>query len=101
MIAHHCADALEFRVNILLLPAFAFQAPNQRMKKEPRGFVTVNESPSKVNPAENHKHHASIHFMFYNFCRIHETLRVTPAMQAGLTDHVWDLEEIVALIEKD
>ena len=34
--------------------------------------------------------------MHYNYCRIHQTLRVTPAMQAGLTDHVWELEELVA-----
>jgi len=36
--------------------------------------------------------------MHYNFCRIHQTLRITPAMEAGLTDHVWTLEEVVALI---
>jgi hypothetical protein len=39
--------------------------------------------------------------MHYNFCRIHQTLRVTPAMQAGLTDHVWELEELVGLLEAD
>jgi len=38
-------------------------------------------------------------FMHYNYCRIHQTLRVTPAMQAGLTDHVWELEELVKLID--
>jgi IS1 family transposase len=37
----------------------------------------------------------ALHFMFYNFCRIHETIRVTPAMEAGLTDHVWDIAEMV------
>jgi len=36
--------------------------------------------------------------MYYNFCRVHETLRVTPAMRAGLTDHVWSIEELCALI---
>ncbi len=36
--------------------------------------------------------------MFYNFCRVHQTLRVTPAMEAGVSDHVWDLEEIVNLM---
>jgi hypothetical protein len=48
---------------------------------------------------ENHKHAAAIHFMHYNFCRIHTALRVTPAMEAGIADHVWPLEEMVALIE--
>jgi len=57
------------------------------------------------NPAENGKsfnlNHAlnvTLHFMHYNCCRIHQTLRVTPAMQAGLTDHVWEIEELAALI---
>jgi hypothetical protein len=38
--------------------------------------------------------------MFYNFCRIHQTLKVTPAMEAGLTDHVWSLEELCVLMPK-
>jgi hypothetical protein len=37
--------------------------------------------------------------MHYNFCRIHKTLRVTPAMAAGVTDHVWSVADIVAMIE--
>jgi hypothetical protein len=37
--------------------------------------------------------------MHYNFCRIHQTLRVTPAMEAGLSKHVWELEELVALLD--
>jgi hypothetical protein len=36
--------------------------------------------------------------MFYNFCRAHQTLRVTPAMEAGLADHVWTVEELVSLL---
>jgi hypothetical protein len=38
--------------------------------------------------------------MYYNFCRVHQTLRVTPAMEAGLTDHVWTLEELVGLLQQ-
>jgi hypothetical protein len=37
-----------------------------------------------------------LHFAFYKFCRIHSTIRVTPAMQAGIADHVWDLAELLA-----
>ena len=37
---------------------------------------------------------------YYNFCRVHQTLRVTPAMEAGLSDHVWSLEELVGLLEQ-
>ena len=44
-------------------------------------------------------HAVSIHFMYYNFGRIHNTLRVTPAMAAGITDHVWSLEEIAGLAD--
>jgi hypothetical protein len=40
----------------------------------------------------------ALHFMHYNFARVHQTLRVTPAMEAGIADHVWSLEEIVALL---
>jgi len=47
---------------------------------------------------ENHKHAAAIYFMHYNFCRIHATLRVTPAMECGLTDHVWSLEVVLNLM---
>jgi len=46
---------------------------------------------------ENHVAMVAIHFMHYNFARIHKSLRVTPAMAAGLSDHVWPLEEIALL----
>ncbi len=48
---------------------------------------------------ENHAHAVALHYMFYNFARIHKTLRVTPAMQAGVSDHVWSLEEIAKLAD--
>jgi hypothetical protein len=40
----------------------------------------------------------ALYFRYYNFGRVHQTVRVTPAMEAGLADHVWAIEEIVALI---
>jgi len=46
---------------------------------------------------ENLAHAVSLHFMYYNFARIHRTLRVTPAMEAGVSGHVWSLEEIAGL----
>jgi hypothetical protein len=48
---------------------------------------------------ENHEHMLAIYFMFYNFARVHQTLRVTPAMEAGLTSHVRTIEEVVNLLE--
>jgi hypothetical protein len=40
----------------------------------------------------------SLYFMYYNFARVHPTLRVTPAMEAGIADHVWSIEEIIGLL---
>ena len=42
----------------------------------------------------------AIYHAYYNFCRVHQTLRVTLAMEAGLTDHVWSLEELVGLLDR-
>ena len=47
---------------------------------------------------ENHIAALAIHYMHYNFCRIHQTLRVTPAMEAGISDHVWSISEVVGLL---
>lgn len=48
---------------------------------------------------ENHEHAIAIHYMYYNFGRIHKTLRVTPTMEAGVSDRVWSLEEIAKLAD--
>jgi hypothetical protein len=47
---------------------------------------------------ENLKAALALHFAWYNLCRIHSTLRATPAMEAGVTDHVWTLEDLVGLL---
>jgi hypothetical protein len=51
------------------------------------------------DPVENLEHAVALHFMHYNFCRVHQSLRVTPAMEAGVSDHVWSLEEVIALLD--
>ena len=48
-----------------------------------------------VRKLENHGHAVALYFMHYNFCRVHKSLRVTPAMEAGLTDHVWEIDELI------
>jgi hypothetical protein len=63
-----------------------------------RRFTRLTNGFSKK--LENHVHMIALYAVFYNFTKIHKTLRVTPAMQAGLTDHVWDMEEIVRLLEE-
>jgi len=70
---------------------------NLSMRMGMRRFTRLTNAFSKK--LENHMHAISIYFMHYNFARVHQTLRVTPAMEAGVSDHVWTLEEIVALVE--
>ena len=69
---------------------------NLTMRMTNRRFTRLTNAFSKK--IENHQHAIAINFAHYNFCRIHKTLRVTPAMEAGLTDHVWEIEELLALI---
>ncbi|QNI32895.1 IS1 family transposase [Alloacidobacterium dinghuense] len=71
---------------------------NLTMRMHMRRFTRLTNGFSKKQ--ENHAHAVALHFMYYNFCKVHKTLRVTPAMQAGLTDHIWTLEELCALIPK-
>jgi hypothetical protein len=61
-----------------------------------RRFTRLTKGFSKK--LENHEHALALYFMYYNFCRIHQTLRVTPAMEAGVTDHVWSLYEVIGLL---
>jgi len=62
-----------------------------------RRFTRLTNAFSKK--LENHEAAIALHFMHYNFARVHQTLRVTPAMQAGISDHVWNLGEIVRLLD--
>lgn len=70
---------------------------NLTMRMSMRRFTRLTNGFSKK--VENLACAVALHFMHYNFCRIHQSLRVTPAMQAGLSDHVWTIEEMVALID--
>lgn len=69
---------------------------NLTLRMSCRRFTRLMNAFSKK--VENHAHAIALHFIYYNFGRIHKTLRVTPAMEAGLSDHVWSLEEIAALV---
>jgi IS1 family transposase len=69
---------------------------NLTMRMSMRRFTRLTNGFSKK--AENHVHAVSLHFMHYNFARIHKSLRITPAMAAGVSDHVWTMEEIAALV---
>jgi IS1 family transposase len=70
---------------------------NLTMRMSMRRFTRLTNAFSKK--FENHCHAVAIYFAYYNFCRIHQTLRVTPAMEARLTDHVWNVEDLLALLD--
>lgn len=69
---------------------------NLTMRMGMRRFTRLTNGFSKK--IENHIASIALHFMYYNFCRIHQTLRVTPAMEAGISDHVWSIEELIGLL---
>lgn len=70
---------------------------NLTMRMHMRRFTRLTNGFSKK--VEAHANAVALHFMYYNFVRIHASLRVTPAMAAGVTDELWEIADIVALIE--
>jgi IS1 family transposase len=70
---------------------------NLTMRMGMRRFTRLTNAFSKK--AENHGLMVSLHFMHYNFCRIHKTLRISPAMAANVSDRLWSIEDIVNLID--
>jgi IS1 family transposase len=71
---------------------------NLSMRMGNRRMTRLTNAFSKK--AESHAHAMAVYFMHYNFVRIHQTLRVTPAMAAGVTDRLWELSDLVAVLEK-
>jgi IS1 family transposase len=69
---------------------------NLTMRMSMRRFTRLTNAFSKK--IENHIASLAIHYMHYNYCRIHQTLRITPAMAAGISDHVWSIDEVISLI---
>ena len=69
---------------------------NLTMRMSMRSFTRLTNGFSKK--AQNYAHAVALHFMHYNFCRVHKTLRVTPGMESGLEQHPWTIEELVELL---
>lgn len=69
---------------------------NLTIRMAMRRFTRLTNGFSKS--VINHGHAIALHMVHYNFCRVHQSLRVTPAMEAGITDHVWEIDELVALL---
>lgn len=72
---------------------------NLTMRTHMRRFVRRSNGFSKK--IENHALAVSLHFMYYNFCKIHKTLRCTPAMEAGISSKLWEIEDIAALVKEE
>jgi IS1 family transposase len=72
---------------------------NLTMRMNMRRFTRLTNAFSKK--VENHAAAVALHYMYYNFCRIHQTLRVTPAMEARVSDHIWSLEEVAGLLDAE
>ena len=70
---------------------------NLTMRMQMRRFTRLTNAFSKK--IENHEAAVALHYMHYNFARVHQTLRVTPAMEAGISNHVWTIREIVDLLD--
>ena len=70
---------------------------NLTMRMSMRRFTRLTNAFSKK--IENHAHSVALHFLWYNFGRIHKTLRVTPAMAAGVADSPWDYEDVVKVLD--
>jgi hypothetical protein len=70
---------------------------NLTMRMHMRRFTRLTNAFSKK--LENHIAAVSLHFMYYNFVRIHQTLKVTPAMAAGVTERLWEIADIVKLVD--
>ncbi len=70
---------------------------NLTMRMSMRRFTRLTNAFSKK--LENHHHAQALYFMYYNFVRIHKTLKMTPAMAAGIADRLWSMEDIVAVID--
>ncbi len=71
---------------------------NLTMRMSMRRFTRLTNAHSKK--VENHIHAISLHYMFYNFAKIHSTLRCSPAMAAGVSEHLWSIEDIVRLLDR-
>ena len=71
---------------------------NLTMRMKMRRMTRLTNGFSKK--VEGLEDAVALHFMHYNFCRIHQTLRTTPAMAAGIADHVWSIDELVGLLRR-
>lgn len=88
---------IEGEPNKALASTSHVERQNLTIRMHMRRFTRLTNGFSKK--VENHSYAVALHFMYYNFVRVHQTLKVTPAMQVGLTDHLWDIKDLVEIID--
>ncbi len=88
---------IEGAPNVALVSTSHVERQNLHMRMSMRRFTRLTNAFSKK--IENHAHSVALHFMHYNFCRLHQTLGITPAMKAGVTEHPWEVGDIVKMVE--
>src|SRR5881392_3964291 len=89
-------DCPTFYVCYATSPRSPNDPPQAPPRPQPARFTRLTNAFSKK--VENHAAAIALHTMYYNFVRIHQTLRVTPAMAAGVTDKLWEVSDIVAML---
>jgi len=96
-----CIGAKPIKINgnpdIKSISTSHVERQNLTMRMSMRRFTRLTNAFSKK--VENLEYAVALHFMNYNFCRIHQSLRITPSMAAGITDRLWDIEDIVKLLD--
>lgn len=70
---------------------------NLNVRMHSRRMTRLTNAFSKK--LENHRHAVSLHFLYYNFVRIHQTLKITPVMAAGVTKRLWEMKDVVEMLE--
>jgi IS1 family transposase len=92
-------QAIMGRPNSQYISTSHVERQNLTMRMSMRRFTRLTNAFSKK--VDNHSWAIARHYMHYNFCRIHQTLRVTPEMEAGISEHVWSIEEPVGLLDSE
>jgi len=90
--------AVEGRPDMAHVSTSHVERMNLSIRMQNRRFTRLTNAFSKK--LDNHIHALALYFAFYNFCRIHKSLRVTPAMAAGVTDRLWSLDDVIAKIDE-
>lgn len=91
-------DRIEGNPDMSKVSTSHVERQNLTMRMAMRRFTRLTNAFSKK--IGNHAHAVALHFMNYNFCRIHKSLKVTPAMDAGVTDRLWEVEDIIRLVDE-